>query len=113
MTHNVTMALVGTAAVISAGGQMLVRALHRDKSTTTASGSAAGSAVALGAVIGIDVALDNDEAAIEGKVTKSASLTVVSDLGDSSTVHGHAECQGRGIGRVGHQQWDRCRGEFR
>ena len=38
VTHNVTLALVGAAAVISAGGQMLVRALHRDKSTSTASG---------------------------------------------------------------------------
>ena len=96
VTHNVTLALVGAAAVISAGGQMLVRALHRDKSTSTASGTAAGSAVALGAVIGIDVGLDNDQAAIEGKVTKSASLNVVSDLGDSSSALGSAERQGRG-----------------
>ena len=101
VTHNVTLAMVGTAAVISAGGQMLVRALHRDKSTSTASGNAAGSAVALGAAIGIDVGLDNDEAAIEGKVTKSASLNVVSDLGDSGTALGTSSAMG--AARAGRQ----------
>src|SRR5262249_15001731 len=76
VTHNVTMALVGAAAVISSGAQMLVRALHRDKSTSTASGVAAGSSVAAGAAIGADVDLDNGQALIQGKVTKSTSLTV-------------------------------------
>ncbi len=101
VTHNVTLAMVGTAAVISAGGQMLVRALHRDKSNSTASGNTAGTAVALGAAIAIDVGLDNDEAAIDGKVTKSASLNVVSDLGDSGVALGTSSALGAATGGSG------------
>ena len=113
VTNNVTMALVGTAAVISAGGQMLVRALHRDKSTSTASGSAAGSAVAVGAAIGIDVGLDNDEATIDGKVTKSASLPSRATWETPAPRQGTSSAKGAASGGSGINSVIGGRGEFR
>jgi hypothetical protein len=94
VTHNTTLALVGSAAVISAGGTMLVRALHRGKSTSKARGDTAGTSVAVGAALGVDVGLDSDEATIAGKVTQSAALTVESDLGDNSAAQGISSAKG-------------------
>ncbi len=82
VSNNVTVALVGAAAMISAGGAMLVQAMHRDESTSTASGASAGTDLAVGPALGVDVGHDTDEATIEGNVTGSASLTVESNLGD-------------------------------
>jgi hypothetical protein len=93
-----TLATVGAAALIAAGGQLLVRALHRDKTTGQATGATAGSGVAVGAALGLDVGLDSDKATIAGKVTQSGTLTVEADMGYTNTALGTSSAKGAASG---------------
>src|SRR5262249_45690299 len=97
-TPGPTHATGGPAAPISAVGGMLVRALHRDKSTSQARGDTAGAGVAVGAALSFDVDLDSDTATIAGKVTKSASMTVESDMGITDVAHGLSSAKGAASG---------------
>ena len=95
------MALIGSAALIAAAGQLVVQALHDDESTSTAQGESAGASLAVGPALAVNIALDTDAATIAGNVTESASATVESDLGDSGTAVSEASAKGAASGGGG------------
>jgi hypothetical protein len=98
--HNTTLALIGAAAVVSAGAMMLVRASHRGTSTSRARGDTAGSDVAVGAALAVGVGLDDDEAEVAG-TAHSPALTVETDLGETSSAVGIASAKGATSGGAG------------
>ena len=101
VASNTTMALIGSAALIAAAGQLVVQALHDDESTSTAQGESAGASLAVGPALAVNIALDTDAATIAGNVTESASATVESDLGDSGTAVSEASAKGAASGGGG------------
>jgi hypothetical protein len=101
VSHDTTMALVGSAALIGAGGAMLVSARHRDKSTGFGRGDTAGSDVAVGAALGLDFDLGSDAATIAGTLTRSAVLTVEADMGITDAAQGTSSAKGASSGGTG------------
>ena len=100
VTNNATQALIQSAAMLSIGGALLVRAYQRTNSTTRGRGDSAGPNVALGTVLSGDIALDTATASVAGNVTKSASATIEVDHSGSSTSWSTAGSRGATLGTL-------------
>src|SRR5205807_881360 len=66
ISDNDTFALLNAAAVVNAAGDMLVRAYHRGRPSSTAKGRAAGTNTAVGASLALTLGLDDVNSSVAG-----------------------------------------------
>ena len=85
--------LVGACVAVDMSGTLDVNATHTAKTTTEIDGSAAGG-VAIGAAIGLTVAVDAVDAGLAGKVVNDGAVNIIASSTTDSSTTAKAAAQG-------------------
>ncbi len=95
---NLASTFIAGQAVLAVAGDMLLRALERSQSQSTARGGAVGSKTAVGASLGVNIDTGSAESVIAGQANVTGSATIEAELDAQSSASGYAGALGAPAG---------------